>query len=273
MKLPFIKMNGAGNDFVVFDGRRHAVRLSPAHLLDIADRKNALTKGCDQIIVMQPSQKADVFMRIYNADGSEVGSCGNASRCIGWLVHTELKKNPVTIETADGIITAHVKSQDHITIDMGEPRLEWQDIPLAGARDTLHVGIESGPLNDPVAVSMGNPHIIFFVQDADSIDLSLLGPALEHDKLFPKRVNISVAQVITPQRIALRVWERGAGLTLACGTAACATLVAAHRRGLSGKKADIVLPGGTLSIEWHDDNHVFMTGPAATDFIGELDLA
>jgi len=277
MFIPFIKMHGAGNDFVVIDNRKGDVPAGELDMQKLADRQFGI--GCDQIVVLEGVSKKvsssltpDIFMRIINADGSEVGSCGNASRCVAWLVFTETENPTVTIETADGIITASVEDENRITIDMGEPRLDWQDIPLAQAMDTLHLPITEDELSDPVAVSMGNPHAVFFVQEPYNVNLAMLGPILERHPLFPERANISVARIESPHHISLRVWERGAGATLACGTAACATLVAAHRRGLTGRKALIDLPGGTLLIEWREgDNHVLMTGPAATSFVGTFE--
>ncbi len=260
--LSFLKMHGCGNDFVVFDAREKA--LPALNWKKIADRHFGI--GCDQVVILEKSSKADVFMRIYNADGSQVASCGNASRCVGWL----MGKKTATIETLAGIIEAQVEGET-VTIDMGAPRLEWNEIPLAKLCDTLHVPAEEGPLRDAVAVSMGNPHVVFFVDDANAIALEKIGPVLEHHPLFPERVNVNVAQVVAKNKIRLRVWERGAGLTLACGTGACATLVAAHRRGLAERKAEIELPGGTLAIEWREEtNHVLMTGPVAMSFKGEL---
>jgi len=266
MPLSFIKMDGAGNDFVIFDARRQPLRLTPEQVRAIAARDNPVTKGCDQVVVLEPSQQADIFMRITNADGGEVGSCGNASRCAAWLIHSEVGRSSVTIETAAGIITAEVKDQSRITVDMGKPRLGWKDIPLAEERDTLHFAVDGVP--DAAAVNMGNPHMVFFVPDTRAVKLAELGPLLEHHPLFPERANISVAKVEAKDAITLRVWERGAGLTLACGTAACATLVAAHLRGLTGRKAAVHLPGGTLHIEWRADDHVLMNGPVAIGFRG-----
>ncbi len=258
----FLKMHGAGNDFVVFDARSEPLRFTSAQIAQIANRRLGI--GCDQLVVLEPSQKADVFMRIYNADGSESSACGNATRCVAWL----LKKSPVTIETQSGILTCETAGDHLITVDMGAPKLEWQQIPLADAQDTLHVTLEDDGLADPVAVNMGNPHIVFFVDDVNAVPLHEIGPRIEHHPLFPERVNVSVAQVVSYDTIKLRVWERGAGETLACGTGACASLVAAHRRGLTGMRADILLSGGTLTIEW--DDTVKMTGPVALSFEGRL---
>lgn len=266
--ISFLKMQGCGNDFVVLDARR--TPLPPLDYARIADRQFGI--GCDQVIILENTTDADVKMRIVNADGSEVDSCGNASRCIGWLVAQEKPGIvSVKIRTNAGIVEAFV-SGNKVRVDMGMPRLEWSEIPLSRQEDTLHLSAQEGELKDAAGVSMGNPHAVFFVNDANAVKLDILGPKLEHNSLFPQRANIGVAQVVDSQTINLRVWERGAGLTLACGTGACAALVAANRRGLIGKKANVHLPGGMLEIEWREsDNHVLMTGEVATSFNGEFD--
>jgi diaminopimelate epimerase len=210
-------------------------------------------------------------MRIRNADGGEVEACGNGARCVAYLLLREERRERVAIDTAAGIILAENAGGDRVAVDMGPARLEWRDIPLARAMDTLHLDLQLGPLRDPVAVNVGNPHAVFFVPDAEAIDLATLGPQLEHDALFPERCNIEAATVLSPSRIRMRVWERGTGITRACGTGACATLVAAARRGLTERKADVVLDGGTLEIEWQADGQVCMTGPVSTSFAGTLD--
>lgn len=269
---PFIKMHGAGNDFVIFDGRHIPVELSAAQAKHVADRHFGV--GCDQVIVMEPSQKADVFMRIYNADGGEVNSCGNASRCVAWLIMQEHQLSSMTLETLAGVMTCNAAGERQVTIDMGEPKLGWKDIPLSQEMDTLHLDIEVRELKDGVGVNMGNPHAVFFVENAAKVNLGVVGPLLENHSLFPERANISVAQVIDDNDIRLNVWERGAGMTLACGTAACATAVAAGLRKLvdRSRPVSITLPGGTLRIEWKDNHHVMMTGPVATAFTGTIDL-
>ena len=271
MALRFRKMHGLGNDFVVLDARARPVVLTAADAIALADRRTGI--GADTIAVIEPARDgdADVFVRFHNCDGGEIGTCGNATRCIAMLLFAETGRDRVRIATADGIREAW-KSGSQIAVDMGRPRLDWRDLPLAEAADTLHLPISS-PLADPVGVSMGNPHAVFFVPDAEEVDLAKLGPAIEHAPLFPERVNVEVATVETPDRIRMRVWERGAGITRACGSGACATLVAAVRRGLSGRKAKLVLDGGDLTIEWRDDDRVIMTGPAATSFMGEIDEA
>ncbi|WP_096700094.1 diaminopimelate epimerase [Magnetospirillum sp. 15-1] len=273
---PFLKMHGLGNDFVVLDARARALDLTPERVRAIASRRTGV--GCDQLVVMTQATDpcADATMLIYNADGSEVAACGNASRCVAWLLMKETGVDKVVFQTKAGLLDAESRGPHLVAVDMGPARLDWREIPLAEAVDTLHLGIFAGPLSDPVAVSMGNPHAVFFVDDAGAVDLAALGHGLELHAMFPERANVEVAQVLTPPdaemgRIRMRVWERGAGITMACGTGACATLVAAARRGLSPRKAEIILDGGTLTIEWLRDGHVLMTGPVAVAFSGILD--
>jgi len=267
----FIKMHGLGNDFVVIDARTEPLVLSDAQASAVADRKTGV--GCDQFIVIEPPKngRADAAMRIRNADGGEVEACGNATRCVAQLLMKEQGKNRIAIDTVAGLLLAEDAGNGRVAVDFGPARLEWRDIPLARAMDTLHLDLTLGPLGDPVAVNVGNPHAVFFVPDAEAIDLKTLGPQLERHALFPERCNIEAATVLSPTRIRMRVWERGVGITRACGTGACATLVAAARRGLAERKADVILDGGTLEIEWTADNHVRMTGPVATSFSGVLD--
>jgi len=267
----FIKMHGLGNDFVVIDARKQPLALSDAQARAVADRKTGV--GCDQFIVIEPPKngRADAAMRIHNADGGEVEACGNATRCVAQLLMKEQGKNRIAIDTVAGLLLAEDAGDGRVAVDFGPARLEWREIPLAHAMDTLHLDLTLGPLTDPVAVNVGNPHAVFFVPDAEAIDLKTLGPQLEHHPLFPERCNIEAATVLSPTRIRMRVWERGVGITRACGTGACATLVAAVRRGLAERKADVILDGGTLEIEWTADGHVRMTGPVATSFSGVLD--
>lgn len=267
---PFLKMHGLGNDFVVIDGREHAVDLDEARTRAIADRRIGI--GCDQLIVIEPAKNrlADAFMRIRNADGGEVEACGNATRCVAELLMKENGRDHVVIETMAGLLDAEAVGNGLISVDMGAARLDWREIPLARAMDTLHLDVALGPLKDGVGVNVGNPHAVFFVADAESIDLAALGPVLERHPLFPERANIEVASLVAPGKIRLRVWERGAGITRACGTGACASLVASARRKLTGRKAEIVLDGGSLEVEWLADNHIRMTGPVVTSFAGEL---
>ena len=267
---PFLKMHGAGNDFVVLDARARPIEIDSEAALRIADRRTGI--GCDQLILVEPALQpgADAFMSIFNADGSEVSACGNATRCVAWMLMAESGLGQVTIETRAGLLTAFAVGERRVAVDMGPARLDWDQIPLARSMDTLHLPMEAGELADPVGVGMGNPHAVFFVPDAEAVALSELGPKLEHDPLFPERTNVEVAQILDQGRIRMRVWERGAGITLACGTGACATLVAAARRGLTARKAEVIVDGGTLTIEWREDNHVIMTGPVAVAFSGTL---
>jgi diaminopimelate epimerase len=276
--IPFRKMNGLGNDFVVLDARKCALPLGADALRAIADRKEGI--GCDQIIALEPSLKADVFMRIWNADGGEVGACGNAARCVAGLLAAECGRPGVSIETESGVLAASVNRDGSVTIDMGEPRFAWNQIPLSEPfHDTRRIELQVGPIDDPVlhspsVVNVGNPHALFFVEDVEAYDLAKFGPMLEHHPLFPERANISLVQVLGSDHIKVRTWERGAGLTLACGTAACAAAVAAVRRGLPGRKVRVTLPGGELLIEWREgDRHILMTGPYALDFEGILPAA
>lgn len=266
MRIAFVKMHGLGNDFVVLDGRGQALpAISGAFAAALADRRRGI--GCDQLIVLEPSNAADFRMRIFNADGGEVESCGNAARAVG-LLHGK----PAQIETLAGIIAA-TPAAAGISVEMGRPRFEWDRIPLAYAMDTHAMPVAWEELESPTAVNVGNPHVVFFVPDCDAVELDRLGPQIERDALFPERVNVNVATVTSRHAIRLRVWERGAGLTLACGTGACATAVAAMRRGLTERSVEVALPGGVLNIAWRDGDEVVMTGPAAESFRGTFDPA
>jgi diaminopimelate epimerase len=270
----FLKMHGCGNDFVVFDERAGPLGLTPRRAAAIADRRTGV--GCDQFIAIEPApanSNADAFMRIRNPDGAEAGACGNATRCVVDLLARETGRRVQVIRTTAGNLPAEALADGQVRVDMGPARLDWHDIPLARPMDTLHLDLAAGPVADPAAASMGNPHATFFVADLVRLPVAELGPRLEHDPLFPERANIGFAQILTPDRIRLRVWERGAGLTRACGSGACAALVNAHRRGLAGRHATVVVDGGELEIEWRTDGHVLMTGPVATAFTGEIDLA
>src|SRR6185312_6843926 len=267
-KMPFRKMHGLGNDFVVLDARAGGLDLSPARRRAIADRR--LGVGCDQLIVLEePTERgADVFMRIYNPDGGEAGACGNATRCVASVLMDERKTDQVTVQTISGLLDSQKAGKDAnglpiVSVDMGPARLDWRDIPVREPCDTSHMPVGFGPLQDPVGTSMGNPHATFFVDDLAAIPLAELGPKLEHDPFFPERANIGVAQRVGDGRLRLRVWERGAGITLACGSGACAAVVAASRRGLVDRKAEVILEQGSLAVEWLRDNHVLITGGIA----------
>jgi len=268
--FPFIKMHGLGNDFVVLDARGGAPAVSAASARAIGDRHRGV--GFDQLLVLEPPRRAgaDVFLRILNTDGSEAEACGNGTRCIAYLVAREKGRERIVVETVAGLLETRAADEKHVSVDMGRARFDWRDIPLAQECDTLHLPLALGPLRDGVATNMGNPHATFFVADAEAIELATLGPTLEHDPLFPARANIGVVKVLSPTRLRFRVWERGVGITIACGSGACAALVAAHRRGLVDRKATLELDGGDLVIEWREDNHVLMTGPIAVEFTGQL---
>ena len=274
MSFFFRKMNGLGNDFVVLDARRDLITITEEKARTIADRKTGI--GCDQLIVMENSNVADVRMRIWNAEGGEVPSCGNASRCIADLMFDELKADSATIETKGGFLVAKKAGEHLVTIDQGVPKFGWKDIPLSeDFPDTRHIELQVGPidaplLHSPSVVNVGNPHCIFWVNDLDVVDLSKIGPMLENHPMFPERANISLAQVVARDHVLLKVWERGAGLTQACGTAACATMAAGHRIKIIDAKCRITLPGGDLFMAVNDEGHILMTGPSALDFEGTL---
>jgi diaminopimelate epimerase len=270
MIASFTKMHGCGNDFVVFDERAGALGLTPARAAGIADRRTGV--GCDQFIAIEAlpqGANADVFMRIRNPDGGEAGACGNATRCVAHLLAAETGRDRLVIRTVAGDLPADIFADGRVRVDMGLARLDWSDVPLSRKMDTLHLDLPG----DPAACSMGNPHATFFVPDVSGVAIAEVGPVLEHDALFPDRANVGFVQVLAQDRLRLRVWERGAGLTLACGSGACAALVNAHRRGLAERRATVVVDGGELEIEWREDGHVLMTGPVAIAFTGELDLA
>lgn len=267
-ELDFYKMHGLGNDFVIIDQRSGKLTLSADQMQNIADRKCGV--GFDQLLLIEPSEQADVFMRVFNPDGSESGACGNGTRCVGRWMMEEHGLSKVMIETQAGVLDVTPKLRGY-RVTMGKPRLGWDEIPLARPMDSLFLDIEAGPLSRPTAVNMGNPHAVFFVDDADSVDLETLGPELEHHPLFPERANIGVATVESEEMIRLRVFERGAGLTKACGSGACAALVAAVRRNLSAPTASIQLDGGRLSVTWQEDGVVTMTGPASHAYKGRFD--
>ena len=272
IKMPFIKMHGLGNDFVVIDVRQGGPVFKESDIRALADRRSGI--GCDQVILIEPASDdlAAIAMRIFNADGGVAGACGNAARCVAAWLMDQSGDDHVTMETPSGIIDAH-QSGEQICVDMGRPRFGWQDIPLATAADTLHLRVGSAALGDACVVNMGNPLTVFFVADIAAIDLETVGPLVETDALFPERTNVDVAEILQPDQIRLRVWERGAGLTPACGSGACATLVAAHRRGLSGRQATIMVDGGRLDVTWTEDDHVLLTGPTKISFTGWVEIS
>lgn len=269
MKYPFIKMNGLGNDFVILDHREEETLLTPEHIQRIAHRRFGI--GCDQLIILEPATdpNADVFMRIFNADGQEAGACGNATRCLGSLLATEFKRPGCVIQTVSGLLKTHKQDDGLVQVDMGLPRLEWQEIPLSKACDTLHLPIEKGVLKDPVAVSMGNPHMVFFVNDVQGIDIYNLGAQLTNHELYPEKANVEFVEVLDRHTLRVRVYERGTGVTMACGTGACASVVAAHRRGLIDTHAKVILDGGELDISY--EKTVMISGPVGYSFTGTYD--
>ncbi len=294
MIIPFTKMNGAGNDFVIIDARRSPLRLKSEQVRKLAARSNPITGGCDQLIIIEPADQADAFMRIYNADGSEVDACGNATRCVGWLIMEEKNRGNATIRTNADVLHCEVnlwgaaipgwkEASGLVTADMGSPRTGWQDIPLSHPLDTLHVPLEIEGLRDPACVSMGNPHVVFFVSEMDSLNrIEKVGAALQHHPLFPKGVNVSIACVIgspTLGAIEMRVWERGVGLTASCGTAGCAVKVAAVKRELlvADKFHTITLHNPptqqSLMVRWDSKTgHVLLHGPVAFEYEDEAEL-
>ncbi len=255
-------MHGLGNDFVIIDARDIDLPMSNSKAAAISHRQSGI--GCDQLIILRPSDKADLKMQIFNRDGGEVEACGNAARCVARLMG-----NRTSIETSGGLISGEAQENGAI-VDMGMPRFEWQDIPLAYAMDTLHMPVGWEDLQDPAAVNVGNPHLIFFVDDTDSIELERLGAMIEVDPLFPDKINVNIAHVVDGE-LHLRVWERGAGLTSACGTGACATTVAAIRRGLVESPVAVHLPGGELNIAWSEGRSIKMQGTTSYVFKGETD--
>jgi len=269
MILKFRKMHGLGNDFVIIDGRAAPLDLAPEQVRFIGDRRRGV--GFDQLIVMEPKQAAgaDIFMRIYNTDGSQARACGNATRCVADILMRENGKPACTIQTVAGLLECRRVGDGLVTVNMGVPGLGWQDLPLAKQADTLHLPLEG----DPVGVSVGNPHCVFFCGNAEVEPVDKLGPSIEHDPLFPDRVNVEFVSQLGPDRLRMRVWERGAGITQACGTGACASAVAAIRRGLTGNRVEVNLDGGSLVIEWAGEGQpVFMTGPLAYVFDGSLSV-
>ncbi len=276
MSRPFLKMNGLGNDFVVVEARSAPFAPTRAEVRALADRTRGI--GFDQLIVVEPSPTpdADAFMRIWNADGDEVSACGNATRCVGWLLMQASGRDEAAIRTRAGRLLATPGGEGRVAVDMGAPGLDWRDIPLAEEMDTRGIELAVGPPTQPVmhtpgCVSMGNPHVVFFVPDAEAAPVREVGPMIERHPLFPEGVNVGFCEVRDRAHIRLRVWERGAGLTKACGTGACAAVVAAHRRGLCERAVEVEMDGGLLSIDWRAaDGHVIMTGPVEVEFTGRL---
>ncbi len=259
----FMKMHGLGNDFVVIDERGRAPVVTANLARALGDRHRGV--GFDQLAVIAEDRGADVALTFYNADGSLSAACGNATRCIAAHEMAARGADCLTLRTERGLLAARRDAQGRTSVNMGAPFLDWADIPLARETDTLHLPIDG----DPVATGMGNPHCTFFVPDAEAVDLASFGPAHEHHPLFPERANVQVAEVTGPDRLRMRVWERGTGITLASGSSSCAVAVAAHRRGLTSRSVMLDLDGGEIAIDWRDDG-VWMTGPTAHVFTGTL---
>ena len=262
--LRFMKMHGAGNDFVVIDSRgRVGPAVTPALARALGDRHRGV--GFDQLAEIRPTATADFQLDFWNADGSRAGACGNATRCVSDYMMGVLGRDAVRLTTERGVLSAVRQADGRVWVNMGPPLFDWRDVPLAHAADTAHLPLPG----DPIAVGMGNPHLVYFVDDAEAIDLPAVGPVGEHDALFPERTNVEYATIVAPDRLRMRVWERGTGITLACGSGACATAVAAHRRGLTGRHVVLQVDGGVLEVDWRDDG-VWMTGPVAHVFDGVL---
>lgn len=259
--LPFMKMHGLGNDFVVIDARNGDDPVTPALARTLGDRHRGV--GFDQLAVIRPSEAADFALEFWNSDGSRAGACGNATRCVSDWMMGQLGQDSISLTTERGMLYARRRDDGLVSVNMGPPILDAAQIPVAAEPQHLPLA------GDPIAVGMGNPHCIFFVADAEMVDVAGIGPTIEHDPLFPERTNVEFASVLGPDHLRMRVWERGAGITLACGSGTCATAVAAHLRGLTGRKVLVDVDGGQLEIDWRDDG-VWMTGPTALIFEGRL---
>jgi diaminopimelate epimerase len=277
MNRPFLKMNGLGNDFVVIDAREADFAPAPEQVRAWGNRAHGI--GFDQLISIEKSGRGDAFMRVWNSDGGTVETCGNALRCVAWYLDRTVSDKTLKIDTAGGLTRARVLRADAKTgtasVDMGRPGLDWRDIPLAEDMDTLRLELQVGPIDAPLyhtpcAVSMGNPHVVFFVADIEKVDVKATGSLIENHPLFPQGVNVEFAQVLDRQTVRMRVWERGAGITKACGTGACATVVATARRGLTDRAATVIMDGGSLHVAWAENDHVVMTGPIEVEFEGVL---
>ena len=274
---PFIKMHGLRNDFIIVDGRQKPFRPSAEEIVRICDRHEGV--GGDELVIIEPPRSgADVadayaFMRIFNPDGREVEACGNATRCIGWLLMQESKREEVVIDTLGGLLRCRKAGEKKVAVEMGKLRTDWQDIPLSHEMDTLHLEIGAGPLQDPVGMNIGNPHAVFFVDDLGAVDLRAYGPRLQKHPLFPQGANIGAAQLIDSKTLKLSVWERPGTLTTACGTGACVAVGAAHRRGLTNaKRMTVIMPAGSVEIDLKEDDSVVMIGPVEMCYTGYLPL-
>ena len=272
---PFVKMHGLRNDFVIVDGRQKPYRPAAEEIIRICDRHEGV--GGDELLIVNPpgsiSDRTDAYacVQIFNPDGREVEACGNATRCVGWLLLQETKAEEVVVETLGGLLKCRRAGDKKVAVEMGKLRTGWQDIPLSREMDTLHLEIGTGPLQDPVGMNIGNPHAVFFVDDLAAIDLSIYGPRLQTNPLFPEEANIGAAQLVDAKTIKLSVWERPGALTTACGTGACVAVGAAHRRGLTAeKKMTVIMPAGSVEIELQENDTVVMTGPVELCYTGYL---
>ena len=261
--LPFMKMHGLGNDFVVINSRGRGAVTTPALARALGDRNRGV--GFDQLAEIRDSAEADIALDFWNSDGTRAGACGNATRCVADYVMQGTGRDAITLRTARGELAAVRRGDGMVSVNMGQPQLGWAEIPLSDDVDTLHLPLPG----DPVGVGMGNPHCVFFVADAEGVDVAREGARVEHDPLFPQATNVEFVSVAAPDRLRMRVWERGTGITLACGSGACAAAVAAHRRGLTARRVTIALDGGQIEVDWRDDG-VWMTGPTAHVFNGVL---
>lgn len=268
--LSFIKMNGLGNDFVIFDARKNTIELEKQKVIAISDRRTGV--GCDQLIVIEKpvNKSADAFMRIYNADGGEVEACGNATRCVGFLLMNEIKKDNVTIETQIGLLHATKKSYDMITVDMGEIKSGWEDIPLSHAMETNNIEVNIGEFNKGTAFNIGNPHLCFLFENIQDASIEEYGSKIEHHSFFPQRTNVEAIEIISKNKVKVRVWERGVGMTQACGTGACAAAYAASSWTEMDKEIEVVLEGGSLLIDVSNKKHILMTGKVGVNYIGQI---
>ena len=268
---PFVKMHGLRNDFVIVDGRQDPYNPSTQEIVRICDRHEGA--GADELLIVEPPRIPETyaFVRIINPDGREVEACGNATRCIGWLLLKECNQDKICIQTLGGVLTCFLAGEKQVSVEMGKIKTSWQEIPLSKEMDTLHLQIEAGPLKDPVGMNIGNPHAVFFVEDVDAIDVPKYGRQLQTHPLFPEEANIGVAQLLTPDTLKLSVWERPGALTTACGTGACVAVAAAHRRGLTQeKRVRVMMPAGSVTIELTDQNIAIMTGPVEFCYLGHL---
>ena len=266
---PFVKMHGLRNDFVMVDGRKQSYSPSREEIIHICDRHEGV--GADELLIIEPARSHNTyaFVRIINPDGREVEACGNATRCVGWLLLKECNKETIQIETLGGVLKCTLAGEKQVSVEMGKIRTDWNEIPLSQNIDTLHLNIEAGPLKDPVGMNIGNPHAVFFVEDLDTIDLPKYGKILQTDLLFPEEANIGVAQLVNPAVLKLSVWERPGNMTTACGTGACVAVAAAHRRKLTtNKKMTVIMQAGSVEIELKDENLAVMTGPVEICYTG-----